>query len=407
MATFAYTSRDSAGRPANGSLTAASVGEALQMIRAEGKYPISVRPTAAAEGEVASVAGGAGVKIGRGDLIQIATQLSIMIDTGVTLVDALDCIGKQLEKPAPRKLVADLTEQLQAGSSFSNALNRHPRSFPRVFIALMKASEHSGMMSRMLGRAVAYLRDEQETTRKVKGALTYPLIMLSFAMTTTIFLLAFVLPRFTAIYANKKAALPVPTKVLMAISDSLVSHYLAILTGLVFAVVGGTFYFRSKAGARVWHYIQLHAPLLGKMFRKLHLSRGLRMVGTMAGSGVQLTDCIATAHDLCANTYFKELWTSVSAQIQAGKQLSEPLFESALVPRSVSQMIHSGEKGGKLAHVMEQVAGFAELELKEQIANMTRYIEPVMIIIMGFIIGGVAMALLLPIFTISRVMTAH
>ncbi len=407
MATFAYTSRDSAGRPANGSLTAASVGEALQMIRAEGKYPISVRPTAESEAEAAPVTGGAGVKISRADLIQIATQLSIMIDTGVTLIEALDCIGKQLERPAARKLVADLTEQLQAGISFSNALNRHPRSFPRVFIALMKASEHSGMMSRMLGRAVAYLRDEQETTRKVKGALTYPMIMLTFAMTTTIFLLAFVLPRFTAIYANKKAALPVPTKVLMAISDGLVSHYLAILTTVVLGAILGTFYFRSPSGARVWHYVQLHAPLLGKMFRKLHLSRGLRMVGTMAGSGVQLTDCIATAHDLCANTYFKQLWTSVSLQIQAGKQLSEPLFESDLVPRSVSQMIHSGEKGGKLAHVMEQVAGFAELELKEQIANMTRYIEPLMIIIMGFIIGGVAMALLLPIFTISRVMTAH
>ncbi len=271
----------------------------------------------------------------------------------------------------------------------------------------MKASEHSGMMSRMLGRAVNYLRDEQETTRKVKGALTYPMIMLAFALTTTVFLLAFVLPRFTSIYANKKAALPVPTKVLMALSDGLVSHYILILSIATVAFVGGSFYFRSEGGARVWHYMQLHAPLLGKMFRKLHLSRGLRMVGTMAGAGVQLTDCIATAHDLCGNTYFRELWTSVSQQIQAGKQLSEPLFQSALVPRSVSQMIHSGEKGGKLANVMEQVASFAETELKEQIANMTRYIEPVMIIVMGFIIGGVAMALLLPIFTISRVMTAH
>jgi type IV pilus assembly protein PilC len=147
-------------------------------------------------------------------------------------------------------------------------------------------------------------------------------------------------------------------------------------------------------------------PLLGAMYRKLHLSRGLRMVGTLAGAGVNLIDCVATARDLCANGYFGDMWDAVSQQIQAGKQLSEPLFESNLVPRSVAQMIHSGERGGKLAYVLEQISGFAEQELKEQILNLTRYIEPAMIVIMGIIIGGVALAMLLPIFTISKVMAS-
>jgi type IV pilus assembly protein PilC len=138
----------------------------------------------------------------------------------------------------------------------------------------------------------------------------------------------------------------------------------------------------------------------------MHLSRSLRMIGTMAGAGVPLVDCVTTAGDLSTNTYFKDLWISVLEKISAGKQLCEPLFESNLVPRSVAQMIHSGEKSGKLAYVMEQISGFAETELKEKIAEMTRYIEPAMIIVMGVIIGGVALALLLPVFTISRVM-AH
>jgi len=128
------------------------------------------------------------------------------------------------------------------------------------------------------------------------------------------------------------------------------------------------------------------------------------MVGTMAGAGISLVDCVNTARDLTGNSYYRALWTRVSEQIQSGKQFSEPLFQSPLVPRSVTQMLHSGEKGGKLAFVMEQVSAYAESELKEQIANLTRYIEPAMICIMGFIIGGVALALLLPIFTISRVM---
>jgi type IV pilus assembly protein PilC len=248
------------------------------------------------------------------------------------------------------------------------------------------------------------MRDEQETLRRVKGALTYPSIMLAFAVSTTIFLLAFVLPKFTVIYASKKAALPVPTQVLMNVSDFIVIHWLGLIVGAAATAFLTYTYLQTTGGARVAHYVQLRLPLLGKMFRKLHLARGLRMVGTMSGAGISLVDCVNTARDLTSNSYYRDLWTRVSDQIQAGKQLSEPLFQSPLVPRSVSQMLHSGEKGGKLAFVMEQVSTYAEQELKEQIANLTRYIEPAMICVMGVIIGGVALALLLPIFTISRVM---
>jgi type IV pilus assembly protein PilC len=142
------------------------------------------------------------------------------------------------------------------------------------------------------------------------------------------------------------------------------------------------------------------------MFNKLHLARGIRMVGTMAGSGVPLVDCVQTAQDLCPNSYFQDLWKEVSHQIHAGRQVSEPLSKSTLVPRSISHMIHSGEKSGKLAQVLEQIANFSEQELKEKIAELTRYIEPAMIVVMGVIIGGVALALMLPIFTISKVV-AH
>jgi type IV pilus assembly protein PilC len=323
----------------------------------------------------------------------------------VVLSEALECIAKQAEKPNVKALVGDVSQQIQAGVSLSDALGRHPRSFPRLFIALIRASEKSGMLSRLLNRAVAYLRDEREIVRKVKGALIYPLIMFSFALTTTVFLLAFVLPRFTIIYASKKAALPVPTRVLMLLSEFLVGNWIALVVGAACTVVGLVVYLRTPGGLRAWHCVQLHAPLFGRLYRKAHLSRGLRMVGTMAGAGVSLLDCVTTAHELGGNTYYRDLWRRIGDHIQAGRQFSDPLFESPLVSRSVAQMIHSGEKSGKLATVMEQVAAFAEQELKEQIAALTRYIEPLMIIVMGLIIGGISLALLLPIFTISKVMT--
>ncbi|MEZ0264378.1 MAG: type II secretion system F family protein [Phycisphaerae bacterium] len=409
MPAFVYTARDSAGLPSSGTLTADSQTHAQQLLRAEGKYPTSIRPAAEANAAEAQAAvtydGEANVKISRADVIGISHQLAIMVETGVNLVDALDCIATQAEKPNVKKLVADLSTQVQSGKDLSSALARHPRSFPRLFVALIKAAEKSGMLAKLLNRAVVYLRDEADTVRKVKGALTYPGIMLAFAITTTIFLLAFVLPKFTAIYANKKGALPVPTKMLMAASDFLIANWPALLIGIVATVVGGMFYFKSEPGGRIWNAVQIRLPLLGSMFRKLNLARGLRMIGTMSGAGIPLVDCVETARDLTGNRYYRDLWTKVSDQIQAGKQLSEPLFQSALVPRSVSQMLHSGEKSGKLAHVMDQVSAYAEAELKEQISNLTRYIEPIMIVMMGLIIGGVAMALLLPIFTISRVMS--
>jgi type IV pilus assembly protein PilC len=240
----------------------------------------------------------------------------------------------------------------------------------------------------------------------VKGALTYPGIMLAFAVTTTIFLLAFVLPKFTVIYASKGAARPVPTRILMALSDGLVHNWMMVLAVAGTVGVVGTMYFRSEGGARLWHFVQLRIPLMGAMFRKLHLSRGMRMIGTMASAGVNLVDCVETAKDLSDNSYYRDLWEDVSQKIQTGKQFSEPMFNSDLVPRSVAQMLHSGEKSGKLGFVMEQVSGYAEQELKEKIAELTRYIEPAMIVVMGAIIGGVALALMLPIFTISKVV-AH
>lgn len=410
MPTYAYSARNASGQLSSGSLIAATMTEALQMIRAEGKYPVSVKPAERGQpaAETANTGiGRAGIKISRNDLIQFSTQLAVMVETGVTLSEAVECIAKQAEKPNMKDLLADLSDQLQGGASFSEALARHPRSFPTLYIALIRASEKSGMLSRLLVRATDYLRDERETLRRVKGALTYPLIMFSFAVLTTIFLLTFVLPRFTVIYAQKKAALPMPTLVLMTASDFLVGHWLALLIGSIISAIAAFVYLRTEQGQRVWHFLQLNLPLFGALYRKVHLSRGLRMVGTMAGAGVALFDCVTTAYQLCPNTYFRELWKRIGDQLQAGRQLSDPLFESNLVPRPVAQMIFSGEKSGKLSSVMEQVAGFSEQELKEQIAALTRYIEPVMICTMGLIIGGVSLALLLPIFTISKVMAGH
>ena len=402
MPSFAYIARDNTGAAVSGTLIADSIAEVGRLLRGDGKYPTSIQP--ASQASVARPGRAVrGIKVPRADVIQLATQLSIMVDTGVTLSEALNCIAMQADKPNLRTLLTDLSEKVHAGTDFSAACAQHPRSFPRVFVALIKASEKTGMMGKLLTRATQYMRDEQETIRRVRGALTYPGIMMLFAISTTVFLLAGVLPKFTRIYASKGAALPTPTKILMQVSQFVIDHSISLPVGLVLLVAGVWAALQTQKGLRIWHWIELHIPLLGGIFRKLHLSRGLRTVGTVAGSGVGLLDCVQIVKDLTSNTYFRQLWDDVIEQLQAGRQLSEPLFTSNLVPRPVAQMIQSGEKSGKLAMVMEQIATFSEQELKEKITELTRYIEPLMIAVMGAIIGSVTIALLLPIFTISRV----
>lgn len=403
MQTYNYTARDSAGNAIAGTLTAESITEVTQILRRDGKYPTSVQDAQQNDTLAPRTHPRNGIKIPRADVIQLSTQLAIMVETGVTLTEAIECIAQQTDKPKVKELLDDVLRMVQSGNDLSSALSRHDRSFPRLYIALIRASEKSGMMGKLLARATHYLRDEQDIVRRVKGALVYPAVMMAFAGTTTIFLLAFVLPKFSAIYAQKAAALPVPTKVLMSLSSFIINHYIALPLSIAIAGVMGYAISRTAPGERALHWLQLRLPLLGPMFRKLHLARSIRMIGTMAGAGVPLTDAVATANDLCSNVYFRSLWTSVLDKIQSGRHLWETMIDQPLVPRAVTQMILAGEKSGKLASVMDQVSMFAEEELKEEIAQLTRYIEPLMIILMGVIIGGVALALLLPIFTISRV----
>ncbi|HEY0008759.1 MAG TPA: type II secretion system F family protein [Tepidisphaeraceae bacterium] len=402
MPNFAYTARDAAGMSVQGTLAAATIADVGKLLRAQGKMPVHVQPAAEKMSGAA-----ADVRISRTEVIQLSTQLAIMVDTGVTLIDALDCIAAQASKPKLRALLGDLSTQVQGGMDFSTALARHPKSFPTLYIALIRASEKSGMLPKMLNRATTYLREEAEIIRKVKGAVTYPGIMFAFACTTTVFLLIFVLPKFTTIYASKAAALPTPTRILMALSDGMINHWMLIVPTILGAAGGAWWSVKyTDLGRQIFHTLQIRVPLMGPMFRQLHLSRSLRMIGTMGSSGVHLMDCVSTAKQLCDNQHFKALWTEVEQQLHVGKQLSDTLFTSPLVPRPIAQMISSAEKSGKLAQVMEQLAGYSEQELKEKIAELTRYIEPIMIVAMGLIIGGVAMALLLPVFTISRVMSS-
>lgn len=405
MPRYLYKARDNEGRLSTGTLTASDADHAGAMIRAQGRFVVSLDRTRdradAVEVESAPSSG----KVKRSEVITFAHQLAVMIDTGVPISEALECIMEQTANPAFRAVLTDITRQVQAGGELSTGLAAHQRVFPRIMISLVKASEASGTMGTMLDRISSYLAKEQQTLRTVRGALTYPAVMMSMVLLVTVFLLAFVMPRFAGVYQQRGAALPAPTQLLMTLSQCLVQYWWAWLIGLVALVATVIIGLKTEAGRDLIDLLKIRAPVFGSIFNKLYVTRSCRALGTMLAAGVPILDAVAIVREVTANARFEALWAEVDRRLQQGAQLSDPLFDSTLFPRSVSQMIFAGEKSGRLCDTLDKIAKFTEDEFDAAVKQSTQYLEPLLVVTMGSIIGFVAIALLLPIFSVSTVVS--
>lgn len=406
MARYSYQARDGAGEAMSGVIQAASMEEAGSLLRAEGKFIIKLAPAREVETTTEDSVESKAKRVKREEVISFAHQLAVMIDTGVPIVEALTCISDNATSPAFKAVIADVAAHVQSGGDLSGALKRYPKVFPTIMISLIKASEMSGTMGPMLERISAYLAKEQATYRKARNAMMYPMFMLVMAIGVTIFLLTFVLPRFAGIYEARQAALPAPTQLLLTTSALLVNHWIWWVVGAITTVVGLVIFSRTATGQRVIDYAKIHSPIIGRLFQKLYITRATRTMGTMINSGVSVLDMVSIVRQVTDNIFFRDLWDEVDERLRQGSQLSEPLFASPLIPRSISQMIFSGERSGRLGRVMEKIAAYTEDEFDDAVKTTTQFIEPLMIGIMGGIIGFVAISLLLPIFSVSTVVAS-
>ena len=348
-------------------------------------------------------------KINSAELILFSTELSVMLDSGVILTDAIAAIAEQT-KPGPFKyIITDIADRIASGESFSEALASYPGIFNSMFLSMVKASEASGQMPRMLEVLSGYLTADADTRKQVKGAMLYPLIMLLMAVAATGSLMFFVLPRFAKIYDAKGAELPKLTQMLVSFSTALgdVNIMAMIVTSMIFAYVFIHFFRQTQSGQKFFDWIKVHTPIFGTMFKDAVLTRSMRIMATMVNTGVSLLDALDVMKMSCENYYFRKLWTLTDAKIRDGYQFSEAILlspDSHLIAPGIIQMLRAGEKSGKLAHVCDKVSLFYEKKLQNSIRTATALIEPLMIIIMGGVIGTIAIALLLPVFRISSVM---
>lgn len=394
MLAFDYRVRDPLGNTLEGKLEAPTAAEASQQLRRDGFQVVSVEESD--PGELFPR------RVRKREIVYLTNQLAVMVDTGTTLSAALENILQQEKNPSLRKVLIAVRSAVCEGEDFSTALARHPKLFDNTYVSLVKASEATGAMGPMLERIAGYLQKELETRSKVRAAMAYPCVMMVMAIHVTIFLLTFVLPKFTPLFNRKGMELPKPTRVMMCLSGLLLNYWYLWLAGAVLLVVGFIVGRRTERGQHAWHWVKIHAPLLGPMHRKVIISRSIRTLGTLLASGIQMLDALKLAGDVTANVYYYRLWQRVSRDVTEGQQICQSLAGDALFPPMLVQMISAGEQTGRLGPVLERVSGFYDQEVEASLKTVTSLIEPLMIAVMGTIVGGIALALMLPIFQLSK-----
>lgn len=343
-------------------------------------------------------------RVTRKEIVYLTDQLAVMVDTGITLANALGSIKDQIDNPTLAGILADLKQRVESGEDFSTALARYPKIFDETYVQLVRASEVSGSLGEMLQRICDQGRRDLEARGRVRAAMAYPAVMMLASIAASVFLLVYIFPKFTPLFAGRGIALPTPTRVMMAISDSLITYWYLALT-LPVAVAGAVAWFsKTTIGREMTDRAKLTLPVLGTMFGRAALSRSLRTLATMITSGVPMLDAIRLTGRVAGNQVYKHAWNEVAEAVTCGQQIHEVLRHRPQFPSSLVQMIAAGEQTGRLGGVLNRVSEFYDRELDAAIKAATSVIEPIMVCFMGVVVGSIAMALLLPIFTLSRSM---
>jgi type IV pilus assembly protein PilC len=402
MAEYRFESRNAAGKASAGVLSAPTLAAAAEILRGRGETIHLLQP---ADGATKKPWYQQGISLGPSskDIANFTGQLAVMLRAGISLRGAVEGIADQVENPKFKEMLRQMQRDVESGKQFSEALARYPKYFGTLYINMVRASELSGGLSKMLDRIAQYLYQQIETTSMVRGAMVYPGIIGTLAVGVTIFLLTWVLPRFMIVFKGKEEILPVPTKILLAASNFMIGYWWVVILALVAAIWGLIWSQKTVTGRTAVDTLKLKVPLFKKLFRALYISRSLHTMGQLLNAGVPMLDTIAITADISGNTHYRRMWYSVHTAVKQGKKISAPMESSKLLPKSVTQMVTAGEESGKLGEVLDEVSGYYHKELVAVIKSVTSMIEPLMIVVMGGLVGFIAMSIILPIFKMSQI----
>ena len=392
MPVFSFTGRGARG-VINGEIEAADRTAAVGELR--NRQILVTRINEKAGGRTAVKLGG---KVKDKELAIFTRQFSTMIDAGLPLVQCLNILAEQSESKGLRATTANVARQVEAGSTLADALRRHPRTFDDLFTNLVAVGETGGILDVVLRRLSVYIEKAAALKRKVKAAMIYPATIISVAFLVVIFMLTFVIPTFAQMFKNLGADLPLPTTIVLWLSDFVRSYILLIIAAVAGGVYGLRKYYQTETGRSTIDALLLKVPVFGTLIRKVAVARFTRTLGTLVSSGVPILEGLRITAKTAGNRVVERAVMQCRTAVTAGKTLAEPLKGSGVFPPMVIQMISVGEQTGALDAMLGKIADFYDDEVDTAVSALTALLEPLMIVILGVIIGGLVVAMYLPIF---------
>lgn len=401
MAVFAFSGRTRTGQVINGEMEAPNREAVVAQLRRQQVLATSIKPKAR---DIQISIPGFGAKANEKDLAIITRQLATMIDAGLPLVQCLDILAQQQEKKFLKSTLQDIRQDVEGGSTFSAALKKHPKVFSGLYTNMVEAGEAGGILDTILNRLAAYIEKAMTLKKRVKTAMFYPATIVSVALVVVTFLLMYVIPTFEQLFAGFGASLPLPTVIVLGLSRFVQAYILFIIGGLVGTVVGLRMYYRTEGGHRVIDGLLLRLPIFGPLIRKVAVAKFTRTLGTLVSSGVGILDGLDITARTAGNKVVEDAILKARTTIAQGKTIAEPLQASKVFPPMVTQMIAVGEQTGALDRMLNKIADFYDEEVDSSVAGLTSLLEPLLVIFLGVIIGGVVIAMYLPIFKLITVM---
>jgi type II secretory pathway component PulF len=399
--TFAYKGRNAAGKVVKGRLDASSEGTAMSRLRTMGLSPISVDEVAAGAGlnkdiTIPGFSKGVGLK----DLAIMSRQMATMTSAGLSLLRSLNILAEQTENKQLAKILATIRTDVEAGMSLSESMGKHSTVFPPIMINLIRAGETGGFLESSLDSVARNFESEMKLRDTIKSAMAYPTIVLIMAVLAVIGMMTFIVPVFEEMFADLGGELPLPTQVLVVLSDAMVWLLPAIVVGgVVFAV----WWRKNKNTAQVRKIvdpIKLKVPVFGPLMTKLAIARFSRNFSTMIGAGVPILQSLSIVGETSGNWVIESALRKVQESVRQGKSIADPLSSEPVFPAMVVQMISVGEDAGALQQMLAKIADFYDQEVQSTAEQLTALIEPLMIAFIGVVIGGMIVALYMPMFSI-------
>ena len=398
MPIFAYTARETAsGREIRNTVEALSEQAAIAALLNRNLLVVEIKEKMAKRGQTK------GGKVQLADLVVFTRQLATMIDAGIAIVQSLQALSDQATNKVMRDTIKDICSRVEAGESYSESLIRHPKSFNRLYVSMVGAGEKGGLLAEILARLATYLENTERLRKKVKMALMYPTVVTVVAIVITVFLLVKVIPTFKEVYSGFGAKLPGPTEVLITISEIVQSYllYLIVLAGL--GVWGWLYYIKTKQGREFWDSQRIKLPIFGPIAHKICLARFTRTLASLVRSGVPILEVLQIVSQTVGNTVMEKAIKAAATDIERGEGISAALAKHPVFPTMIIRMLSAGEQTGNIDTMLERVADFLDEEIETTLSGLMSLIEPLLIVFLGVVIGGMVICMFLPIFNLANI----